>query len=73
MKSEIGRIPIEFLKQTIELIKFDLQLLCTYILEQEIYPDPWGNGLHVTLPKGNNDICPITINLYNIVDNHVTL
>ena len=74
----IDQIPIEFIKATIDAIKFDLKLLFDYILKSEIYPDSWGEGLRVTIPKGDNDIRPITIEpifakiLETVLDNRIT-
>lgn len=57
----IDLLPIEFIKETIHVIKYDLQLLYNYILKSEIYPDSWCHGLRIAIPKGANDIRPITI------------
>ena len=57
----IDRIPVEFIKESIEIIKYDLVDLYNYVLSCEKYPDAWGQGLRVAIPKGNKDIRPITI------------
>ena len=71
-------IPAEFIKCSIETIKYDLQTLYNYILASGIYPDKWCEGLRVAIPKGENDIRPITIEpifgkiLETIFDNRIT-
>ena len=57
----IDRFPIEYVKCTIDVIKEDLTCLFNHILQQGEYPDKWGEGLRVVIPKGANDIRPITI------------
>ena len=59
----IDRIPVEFIKETVHVIKYELQYLYNYILSYEIYPESWGEGLRVAIPKGKDDIRPITIDL----------
>ena len=51
----------EFIKESIDTIKYDLVDLYNYVLSCEKYPDAWGQGLCVAIPKGNKDIRPITI------------
>ena len=48
----LDRFPIEFVKQIIHLIKYDLQLLFNYLMEIGMYPDKWDEGPRVTIPKG---------------------
>ena len=55
----IDWIPVEFVKETIHIIQYNLKRLFKYILHHETYSDSWGEGLNVTIPKGNNDIRPI--------------
>ena len=57
----IDRIPVEFIKESIEIIKYDLTELFNYVLSQQKYPDRWGHGLRIAIPKGPQDIRPITI------------
>ena len=54
-------IPVEFIKEHIDIIKHDLQHLFNYVLSCEKYPDEWDQGLLVAIPKRNNEIQPITI------------
>ena len=74
----IDRIPVEFIKQSIDLIKYDLQMLFNYVIASEVYPDAWGEGLRVAIPKGKDDIRPITIEpifaklFETIIDNRIT-
>ena len=49
------------MKATIHEIKYDLHVLFNYILKKGKYPSSWGEGLRVTIPKGQNDIRSITI------------
>ena len=57
----VDRIPVEFVKECINVIKYDLKALYNYILSCEMYPEAWAQGLRVAIPKGDKDIRPITI------------
>ena len=57
----VDRVPVEMIKSIIDIIKYDLQNLFNKILEKQCYPDSWGEGLRVVIPKGKDDIRPITI------------
>ena len=59
----LDRFPIEFIKQIIHHIKYDSQLLFNYLMKRGMYQDKWGwgKGLRVAIPKGENDVRPITI------------
>ena len=73
----LDRIPVEFIKATINTIKHDMELIFNYILLKESYPLSWATGLRVAIPKGNSDIHPITIEpifakiLETILDNRL--
>ena len=41
----IDRIPVECIKETIDVIKYDLQSLYNYVLACEKFPDSWGQSL----------------------------
>ena len=57
----IERVPIEFVKETIDIVKDDLVLLFNYILASEKYPTKWCEGLRVAIPKSSTEVRPITI------------
>ena len=57
----IDHIPVEFIKESIDIIKHDLQHIFNYVLSYEKYPDEWCHCLEVSSPKGSNGIRPITI------------
>ena len=57
----IDRFPVDFIKCSIHSIKYHLMSLFNYVLDKEEYPDKWGDGLRVVIPKGDDDIRPITI------------
>ena len=54
-------IPAECVKASIHVIKSHLEILYNYILCSGMYPEEWAAGLRVAIPKGNDDIRPITI------------
>ena len=70
-------IPVEFIKSTIDTIKPILETIFNYILTKEVYPQSWAHGLRVAIPKGEDDIRPITIEpifakiLETIFDNRI--
>ena len=61
----IDWIPVEFIKESIDIIKYDLLHLFNHVLSCEKYPDEWGQGLLVGIPKGSNDIRPRHSTYYN--------
>jgi exonuclease III len=54
-------IPAECVKAGIHVIKTHLEVLYNYILTNGVYPGEWSAGLRVAIPKGTDDIRPITI------------
>jgi hypothetical protein len=57
----LDMIPAECVKICAETIVPHLQMLYNYILSMETYPEKWAQGLRIAIPKGVDDIRPITI------------
>ena len=54
-------IPAEIVKLSSEALIPHLEILYNFILAKEVYPSKWAEGLRIAIPKGDNDIRPITI------------
>ena len=54
-------IPAECVKICSQGIVSHLHVLYNYILSMETYVAEWAQGRHIAIPKGEDDIHPITI------------
>ena len=57
----IDLISAECIKSNVEFLKHHLEFLFNYILNIGSYPEKWAEGLRIAIPKGGDDIRPITI------------
>ena len=53
-------IPAEYVKGYLNIIPH-IVTLYNFILDRQEYPEKWAQGLRIAIPKGDDDIRPITI------------
>ena len=55
------KIPGGYVKACKDHIAHHMQCILNYMLDKRVFPGDWALGLCVAIPKGPNDIQPITI------------